>query len=313
MPSDNRLPDSYDRVVAVDRLRHGAHNVRQASPSDRLKRSIEKDGLTNPLTVRVDAGDDALHITDGWQRYQAAVELGWTELPVNVYDDTVAALEAAEAQSIVREWTTFQAARHVKSLYQELLDSNVSESVAIEAVAERTARSKPTVRRYLSALQLPDIVLPLLKDKENITESEWTALKNYKSGVARYDGLSWGVAETAANHMGQFDRERLIRVLLATLEYGTEDGKRLVRGAADDPTASLEMLHYRLFEGAGTEYNCLRVPQTAVPMEGEQKQTVLDYCHEHKIHLSDIVETQMQRFAERVNRPDRNLNEFYDD
>jgi len=310
MPSDSRLPDSYDKLVSTNRLRHGSHNVRRASPSEQLKRSIEKDGLTDALTVRDAEGGDAYHITDGWQRYQAAVELGWDELPVNVYADTLSALEAAEAQSIVREWTTYQAAQHVQSLYNELTADGINSDDAAELVAERTARSKPTVRRYLRALRLPDDLQPLLKNRQNITATEWQTLQNYRDDIRQYDGLSWKVAEVAGQHRDDLTDDRLRRVVLATLEYTADDGKRLIREAARDSEAPLEMLRYRLFDGAGSEHNWIRIPQTGVRLEDEKKEAVMDYCHEQKVHLSDVVERQVRQFAERVESGQRDLEDF---
>lgn len=311
MTSETRLPDSYDELVPVERLQHGEHNVRYASPSEQLKRSIEKDGVQNPLVVRPVDGGDGYQVTDGWQRYQAAVELGWNDLPVNIHEDTLSALEAAETQSIVREWTTFQAAKHVNALFQELNGDVGDESKAVEVVAERTARSKPTVRRYLNALQLPDVLVPLLKKRQNITEGEWDALKNYKEDIKQYDGLSWQVAALAGERLNQVPQGRIIRVVLATLAYDMEEGKRLVSEAADDPEASVSMLKYRLFDGGSNKHhNWIRIPKTGIRMENEKKQAVMDYCHQRKKHLSDVVEEQMRDFAEQVNRDERRLEDY---
>jgi len=308
MASDSRLPDSYDKLVPINQLRHGTHNVRRASPSEQLKRSIEKDGLTDALTVR-DASD-GYEITDGWQRYQAAVELGWDDLPVNIYTDTLSALEAAEAQSIVREWTTYQAAQHVESLHDELVEEGIAAADAVEVVAERTARSEPTVRRYLRALQLPPELKPLLKTRQNITATEWQTLENYRDDIRRYDGLSWKVAEVAGQHRESITDDRLRRVVLASIEYTADDGKRLIREAARDPDASLKMLQYRLFDGTASEQHLIRIPQTAVRLEDEKKQAVMDYCHDQKVHLSDVVERQVHQFAERLEGGQRGLDEF---
>lgn len=313
MPSDSRLPDSYDKLVPQDRLRHGEHNVRRATPSGRLKRSIEKDGLSDPLVVREVSESDQYHVTDGWQRYQAAVELGWDELPVNVYSDTLTALEAAERESIVREWTTYQAAQHVASLYDELIGEGETQSDAIETVADRTARTPETVKRYLNAFQIPADLEPLLKERHNITAAEWQALENYRENIRQFSGLSWKVAALAGKRREQIDDERLRRLLLASLDYTSADAKRLLNEAVADPTASIQLLQYRLFNGAATEQNWIRIPQTGVKMDEAKKQAVLDYCHTQKVHLSDVVERKMRQFAERVESGDRQLSEYEND
>jgi len=310
MPSDSRLPDSYDKLVSQEKLVHGKHNVRRASPSEQLKRSIEKDGIKGPLTVRPVSDAEQYHVTDGWQRYQAAVSLGWRELPVNIYRDTLTALEAAEAESIVREWTTYQAAQHVESLFDELTTDGMSREDAISIVAEKTARSKPTVRRYLNSLELPDDLLPLLKERQNITEAEWQALENYKEKVRQYAGLSWKVAAVAGENADEMTTDRLRRLLLCALDYNADAGKRLVKEAVRDPDASIELLQYRLFDGAGTEHDWIRIPQARVKLEDEKKQAVMDYCHDQKVHLSDVVERQIREFAEDVEDDQTGLTKF---
>jgi ParB/RepB/Spo0J family partition protein len=300
--SDGRLPDNYDAVVSCDRLRHGKHNVRVSSPSGNLKRSIEKDGIEKPLiTRRPSADSELLHVTDGWQRYQAAVELGWQELPVNIYEDTMAALEAAERNSIVDEWTTFQAASHVSSLYQELPTDDTNEAETIAHISDRTARSEQTVYRYLNALNLPEVLHPLLKKRANITEAEWQALENYRDDVRQYDGISWQVAAEAGQRAADVDDERLIRIMLATLGYTSTNGIELVQELINDPDKSIRMAEFSLFSGvAPEEERLMHVPQFSLTIKEEKKSAVLDYCHANRMHLSDVVEQRVREFAEQV-------------
>jgi len=63
--SEQLLPDSYDRLVAVDKLIHGEYNPRRVHPSSSLRRSIADDGIDRPLIVRPDDERDLYHITDG--------------------------------------------------------------------------------------------------------------------------------------------------------------------------------------------------------------------------------------------------------
>jgi len=310
MASESRLPDSYDRLAPVEQLHHDSkHNVRRVSPSEQLKRSIEKDGIGDALVARPGA-EDALLITDGWQRYQAAVELGWGDLPVNVYKDTLAALEAAERESIVREWTTYQAARHVESVVEQLTSAGRSTDRAVQKAAQRTARTKPTVRRYLKAFRLPQDLHPLLKDRQNITAAEWQTLENYKENIRQYDGLSWKVAAEAGQYREELEDDRLRRVTLATVEHPAEDGKRLINEAVRDQNASLQMLRYRLFDGAGSEHDWIRIPQTGVRLNSEKKTAVMDYCSEKRVHLSDLVERLVKEFVNEVDQDEDGLDQY---
>lgn len=306
---ESRLPGTYDELVPCSRLRHGEHNVRSVAPRPELKRSIEKDGLQDALIVRPAASGEQYHITDGWQRYQAAVELGWEQLPVVVYDDTLAALEAAEAQSIVREWTTYQWATHIRSLYDEVADGVPIQSAAGD-IADRTPKSEPTIKRYLYALRLPAEIKPLLKSRANIAETEWQAAANYRSDVRRFEGLLWQVAAEAGKHAETFDRDHLLRMTLATLGYDADTGVTLIQEAAADPDASVKMLKYRILDGAQTQENWIRIPQTGVRIDNDKKEAIMDYCQRRRVHLSDIVEQHIRDFAEDLSADDKQLNEF---
>jgi ParB/RepB/Spo0J family partition protein len=300
MSRENRLPSGYDELVPKERLHHDQHNVRRVPASDQLKRSIEKDGIQSPLIVRQVERKHGYGIVDGWQRYQAATSLGWDELPAEVYDDSLAALEAAEAQSIVSEWTTYQAAIHVQSLYGELTEqgATVGDAPAVlQHVAERTARSPSTVRRYLRALSIPGYLHPLLKERANVTEEEWLALENYEPGIRQYDGVAWEVAAEVGKHQTSLSEERQRRLLIAAVGYDKEDGVALVREGVEDRDAPIDLLQYRL-EGTGQYQGWLRVPQTGVSLDEAQKQALLDYCRRRKVHLSDIVADQVRQMAE---------------
>jgi len=309
MADEHRLPDSYDELIPMEQLRHGTHNVRNASPTEELKSSIKKRGINDALVVRPTDGE-AYHITDGWQRYQAAVELGWTELPVNIYRETLEALKAAETQSIVREWTTAQWANHARSLCDELTDSDTIDSDTIETVANEISKAKPTVRRYLNALNLPGVLHPLLKQRQNIREDEWQALQNYKSDIRQYDGLSWKVAAVAGARCDEVSTERIITTVTEAVEYHADDGIRFVNEAFDDPSASLAMIRYRLFDGSGDSRKYLHIPQMQVQLEEAKRESVMDYCHNRKIHLSDLIEQQVKEFANDVDADEASLTAF---
>lgn len=302
MSRENRLPDGYDELVPKERLYHDQHNVRRVPPSDRLKRSIEKDGIRSPLVVRRVEDKHSYGVVDGWQRYQAATSLGWDELPAEVYTDSLAALEAAETQSIVTEWTTYQAATHVQSLYNELggqESTSGHDHAILQQVADRTARSRSTVKRYLQALSIPGYLHPLLKERANVTEEEWLALENYEPEIRQYDGVAWRVAAEVGKHRASLSEERQRRLLLAAVGYDADDGVTLVRDGIEDRDAPIDLLQYRL-EGTGQYQGWLRVPQTGVNLNETQKEALLEYCRRRKIHLSDIVAQQIQKIAATV-------------
>lgn len=301
---ETRLPAEYDELVPVERLQHGEHNVRRSTPSQTLKRSIERDGIETALVTRIpDTDSSVLHVTDGWQRYQAARQLGWQELPVVIYEETTAALEASERHSIVDEWTTYQVAKHVQSLYQTESDEGKSEEELLKSISVRTARSTRTVERYLKAFQLPSELHPLLKERSNITDADYQPLVNRKRDVKQYDGMSWQVAEELGEYRGEVPDDRLIRVALGTLDYTAAQAKRVIHElfSDDTDTETLQMAHYKLFSGATVEDESrIMIPRFTMQIDPEKREALMDHIQNRRIHLTDAVERRVREFADNV-------------
>jgi len=302
--TESRLPDSYDELISVDRLRHGEHNVRRAAPSETLKRSIERDGIDTPLVTRR-AGDDSdiLHITGGWQRYQAAFDRGWRRIPVNIYDEPLEALEAAERNSIVDEWTTYQAARHVQSLYQECRNEGVTEDELISHIAEKTSRSKTTVQRYLKAFELPAVLHPLLKEPQNVSDAEYQPLKNQFPDVRQYNGISWQVAEELGPYCGDVADDKVISVALRTMKYNSDNAKKLVHEILSDDTDtdSLQMAEYKLFNGTTPdEESRMLIPRFMIRLEPDKREAVINHLQARGVHLTDVVGERVREFADDI-------------
>jgi ParB/RepB/Spo0J family partition protein len=289
------LPSDYDDCLPVDQLIHGEHNPRRVSPSAELRESIRKDGLQQPLIVRPDPDQDLFHITDGWQRYQAATALGWERLPVRVFESTLAALEATESASIVREWSSYDWAKYCKSIASELEAD--SEYKLAQRVAERTVKSQQTVSRYLAALSLPEVVHPLLKNGPAGTEQQWLGLKNYNEDVRRYDGFSWRVGARLGNCADQLPEERVLSIAATAVEYSsTSQALRFVTKSAKNPETPLETVRRQIrWEGKHPKY--LEVPRLAIKLERSEKELLMEYCAEERETLHDIVEDQLREFV----------------
>ena len=141
-----------------------------------LRRLIARTGLQRPLIVRPDGDSERYQVTGGWQRYQAATDLGWEQSPVRLYEGTIPVLKATEGASIVREWSTLQWIKYCQSVVRKLratdsaADRLETHGQVASAVADRTVRCGQTVRRYLAALSLPDVVHPLFGDGPDGTD-----------------------------------------------------------------------------------------------------------------------------------------------
>jgi ParB/RepB/Spo0J family partition protein len=298
-PTPEELPASYDELMPISQLRHGEHNPRRVRPRSELIQSIEQDGLQRPLIVRPNEKEDCYDITDGWQRYQAATQLGWEELPVVIYETALSALEATEMASIVREWSPYDWAQYCGSLAEEVEASSHSERA--NAVADRVTKSRTTVERYLAALSLPTEVHPLLPDGPDGSPGDWQALANYNEDIRRYGDLSWVVAAKLGREYRKrtVSTQRTIELAANAIAYERETGKEFVERGCKEPELPLSTLK-KLSQQEASHQEYLRVPGVTVPMSKEKKQELMEHCAETRTPLSALVTTHLQEFAEEL-------------
>ena len=309
-PADNRelLPDTYDELVPVEKLVHGEHNPRRNTPSQRLKQSIAGFGINKPLTVRPDSDTDVYHITDGWQRYQAATQAGWERLPVEIYEDTLAALAATEQDSIVDGWSRYTRATYCCSLASEFESAADSKIELARQVASITSWEPDTVRRYLDVLSLPEEVHILLSEGPEGSDKEWAALKNVNEDVRQYGGLQWQVADRLARNQSAVSKSRVIEIAATAVEFETvEQGIEFVDLAVANPEMRVDVLQRKVL--LGDEYDrYLVVPRAPVALSKAKKQAVIDHCHQQRRSLSDIVTERIKSLAEELTTDDAEVS-----
>ena len=299
------LPDTYDELLPVGQLVHGEHNPRRVRPSETLKQSIAGFGINKPLIVRPDPNkNDVYHITDGWQRYQAAVSCGWEQLPVRIYEDTLDALEATEMESIVREWSTYQWAQYCRSLAAEIEMDIDSKAERARQVAARTSRQAQTVRRYIDVLSLPEEVHILLSDGPDGSEQQWATLKNFNEDVRQYGELQWQVADRLARNQSGLSETRIIEIAATAVEFQTvEQGIEFVDLAVANPEMRVDVLHRKVLFGKDYE-QYLVIPRVSVKLSTAEKRAIMDHCHEERKPLSEIVSESITSLADEVTEDD---------
>ena len=304
-PNHELLPDTYDELVPVRQLIHGDHNPRRVRPSETLKQSIAGFGINKPLIVRPDADkDDVYHVTDGWQRYQAAVSCGWEQLPVRIYKDTLDALEATEMESIVREWSTYQWAQYCRSLADEIKTDTESKAERARQVAARTSREAATVRRYIDVLSLPEEVHVLLSDGPDGNEQQWSALKNYNAEVRQFGDLQWLVADRLARNQSRISEQRVIEIAATAVEFQTvEQGIEFVDMAVTNPEMRVGVLQQKVLLGKDYE-QYLVVPRVSLKLSTAEKRAIMDYCREHRKPLCEIVSESFTSLADEITEND---------
>jgi len=72
------------RTINLNQIHEGYHPRKDFTGKEKLKRSIEKDKLLEPILVRKDR--DKYIVIDGIMRLRVVKELGWKEIPCNILD-----------------------------------------------------------------------------------------------------------------------------------------------------------------------------------------------------------------------------------
>jgi ParB/RepB/Spo0J family partition protein len=294
-PSEELLPAHYDELLPISKLIHGERNPRRVEPTDALIESVAEDGIAHPLIVRPDSQRDLFHITDGWQRFQAATQAGWEALPVEIYDSATAALVNTEPEALGREWSRYDWARYCQSLAAELdIETDSSHAIA-EAVSDHITRSKFAVQQYLEVLSLPNEIHPLLTDGPTGTDQQWAALQNYNPDVRQYSGLQWGVAQHIARGSDvSTDRKIGIAAFAVTLP-DADSATEFVQLAVANPQTRLPELRKQV--EFGTDHpQYLELPR-AIRLSDSEKQAVMAHCRRTHQSLSEVIEASIKDIA----------------
>lgn len=296
-PPEAKLPPHYDRILPVEQLIHGERNPRRVEPTEALIESVADDGLAHPLIVRPDDEADVYHITDGWQRYQAATQAGWEALPVEIYESATAALVTTEAEELGREWSRYDWARYCRSLSEEIDPDTDSTYGVAKAVSERITRSRQAVQQYLEVLSLPEEIHPLLTEGPPGTDQQWAALKNHNPDVRQYSDLQWRVAQQIARGSAvSVDRQIGIAAFAVTFR-DVEGALEFVEEALAQPETRLPEIR-RQVEFGPDHPQYLELPR-AVRLTDSEKQAVMKYCRRTHQSLSEVIEQSIKEIANR--------------
>lgn len=309
-PDPALLPDEEYTLIHISKLVHGEHNPRRIRPKETLKQSVEGSGINHPLIVRPDPDDDVYHITDGWQRYQAAIDAGWELLPVKICDSILEALDKTKLESAGRqEWSRYDWAQFCQSLAEELTNEEDSKSdiEIVRRVAEEADLTVRTVKRYLNVLSLPEVIHPLLMIGPDGTAQQWAQLKNYNEDVRQYKGLSLQVANRLAELQSSVQSdERIILIATYAVEFSEPEAAiEFIKLAVENDDQRLDMVQRDVL--IGSDHNqYLIVPRVAVKLPAQKRQAVMDHCHKQRQSLSEIISEHITGLADELTSSDEN-------
>lgn len=145
------------RMVPIDRVDPNPDQPRQLMGDlTELKASIAEKGIIEPLIVR--PRGERYGIIAGERRYQAAVQLGLTELPVVVRPaDESESIELALIENLQRrDLTPFEEAQGLAALAERFRYTH-------EQLAKRLGRSRASVSESLSLNAMPEEVQRLCR------------------------------------------------------------------------------------------------------------------------------------------------------
>lgn len=145
------------RMVPIDTIDPNPNQPRQVMGDlSELIASIAEKGLLEPLVVR--QRGDRFQIVAGERRYQAAVQVGLTELPVVIRDvDDTEMLELALIENIQRkDLTAFEEAEALHGLAERC-------GYTHEDLARRLGKSRTSITESLSLMNMPEEVRNLCR------------------------------------------------------------------------------------------------------------------------------------------------------
>ncbi|WP_436903791.1 hypothetical protein [Halovenus halobia] len=173
-----------------------------------------------------------------------------------------------------------------------------SQRATARRVADRTTQSSQSVRRYLDALSLPEIVHPLFCDGPEGDAQSWQALRHYNEDVRRYKGLSWRVAAQLGRRMQATDvsTERTVGTAANAVEYEISTALEFVDLAMEEAELPFQSVHRRTQHGIQySEY--LQIPSVSVTLEQEDREAIMAYCAAQRQPLSSVVENKICSLA----------------
>ena len=280
------LPDSFDRLIPVWELELDPYNVREEQPTDDLVESVRKTGFRDAAIVRP-SEDRKFLVTDGWQRVQAGVRAGWTEIPCNIYKTPLEALKEANRASIRREWTKYQRIKHYRNYYEACREEGMDHWEAVQKTVSDNPATEQAVMRYLRITRLPPLVQALLKEPKNRTPQEWNQLeKIYYTIRQKRKTLTIGKADAIATYLKNFPPEKQIRAAIGVLGLTDVEARYIIQVISRYPEEDPFEIIQELNMGYSTD-EILDIGLIIV--DSELKRDLQEYCSMRRITLKDLM------------------------
>jgi hypothetical protein len=149
-------------------------------------------------------------------------------------------------------------------------------------------------------MSLPRELHPLLKNGPEGSTQEWSMVRNNNDDVRQYSGLWWTVAAQVARGQSAVAFSPIFAIPAQAVELElADDAMEFVELALENPQTDLDTLRRQVLLGSHhSQY--LLVPRVPVRLQTDKKQAVLDYCHQNRTSLSDVVAEKIESLADEV-------------
>ena len=162
-PKEKIKTTNPTNMVAIADITRNPYQPRQIFKEDKLEElanSIKKNGIIQPIAVRLNKNDNGKYeIVAGERRWLAAQRAGLHEIPVTILDLTdVESLEVAIVENIQRDdLNPIEEARGYRRLHEEFKYDH-------ESISKLMSKSRSHVSNTLRLLTLPSDVISMLEE-----------------------------------------------------------------------------------------------------------------------------------------------------
>lgn len=183
---------------------------------DQLRTSLQETGILVPLIVYESPEEAGKYVLmDGERRWRSALDLGFTEVPVNVIDapskvDNV--LQMFNIHAVREEWSLVAIALSLR----ELMVMTGEEGEA--RIAEMTGLTRSTVRRAKRLLSLPEQELDLIQAEAHLDRTDQVHREDLYLEIERAESV---LRRAVPEVMEAYSRAHVIRQFVRKREEGT--------------------------------------------------------------------------------------------
>jgi len=281
--------------IPIELLDRDPLNPRNEIPTDNLIDSLKKVGFKHPIIVRP-TDNGGYYVTNGWERVQAAIKIGFSNVPCEIYPDELSAMKVGRAESIVRGWTKYISMIHINNYYRICREQKMSHKKAIERTVSDNDVTSSTVERYIRIWVLPDSVKSLLKQPKKRTPLEWITLLKYNKNIRRY---STPLTVSMADHLVKYGKDipewKLLDIATNILGKQVYEAKKIIREACMNHNIKKPIRD--IIDSTKTGHIgpvVLHLP--SVMISSNEKKLIMNYITERRMRLNDFIRDIIKDF-----------------